>query len=78
MTTASMDIGAGTPIWLTVPEAAMRARCGPKVVYRAARTGQLRAAKIGGRGELRFRAEWVDEWLESTAQPREIARYAPK
>jgi len=66
------------PAWLTVREAAARARCGPKVIYRAAQTGHLRAAKIGGRAELRFRVEWIDGWLESLAQPREIAKHAAK
>lgn len=50
--------------WLTVKEAAARARCGPKTVYREVRARRLRAARVGGRRELRFRAVWVDEWLE--------------
>ena len=49
--------------WLTVREAADRARCGPKTIYRAVRAGQLRAARIGGRRELRFLASWIDGWL---------------
>ena len=50
--------------WLTVAEAAQRARCGVKTVYREARAGRLRAARIGGRRELRLRPEWVDTWLD--------------
>ena len=49
--------------WLKIGEAADRARCGPKTVYRAVRQGQLRAARLGGRRELRFLEEWVDGWL---------------
>ena len=49
--------------WLTVSEAAQRARCGPKLIYREVRAGRLQAARIGGRRELRFRAEWIDQWL---------------
>lgn len=49
--------------WLTVREAAAHARCGPKSIYRAVRSGQLRAARIGGRRELRFLESWIDEWL---------------
>jgi excisionase family DNA binding protein len=49
--------------WLKVREAADRARCGPKTIYRAVRSGQLRAARIGGRRELRFLDSWVDAWL---------------
>lgn len=56
--------------WLTVQEAAARARCGPKTIYREVRAGKLRAAHLGGRRELRFLAEWVDAWLieQSTIQ----------
>ena len=49
--------------WLKVREAADRARCGPKTIYRAARSGHLRAARIGGRRELRFLDGWIDLWL---------------
>ncbi len=53
--------------WLTVAEAAERARCGVKTIYREVRAGRLRAARIGGRRELRLLPEWIDEWLlEST------------
>ena len=55
--------GASTSPWLTVREAAARARCGVKTVYREVRTGRLRAARVGGRRELRFLVAWVDEWL---------------
>ena len=53
---------AATP-WLTVAEAAERARCGPKLIYREVAAGRLRAARVGGRRELRLLTEWVDEWL---------------
>ncbi len=49
--------------WLTVEEAAQRARCGVKTIYREARAGRLRAARVGGRRELRLLSAWVDEWL---------------
>ena len=49
--------------WLKVREAADRARCGPKTIYRAARSGQLRSTRIGGRRELRFLERWIDDWL---------------
>jgi excisionase family DNA binding protein len=53
--------------WLTVSEAADRARCGVKTIYREVQAGRLRAARIGGRRELRLRPEWIDEWLDRTA-----------
>ena len=49
--------------WLTVTEAADRARCGPKLIYREVQAKRLRAARVGGRRELRLLPEWVDEWL---------------
>ena len=49
--------------WLTVKEAAARARCGVKLIYREVKAERLQAAKVGGRRELRFRAEWIDDWL---------------
>ena len=51
--------------WLTVSEAAERARCGRRAIYNAAKAGQLRAGRMGGR--LRFRPEAVDGWLEGFA-----------
>jgi excisionase family DNA binding protein len=63
-----MTEAAKTPSpWLTVAEAAQRARCGVKTVYREVRAGRLRAARIGGRRELRLRPEWVDTWLDQTS-----------
>jgi len=50
--------------WMTIREAARYARCGPKTLYREVRQGRLRAARIGGRREIRLRAEWLDSWLE--------------
>jgi excisionase family DNA binding protein len=58
--------------WLTVSEAASRARCGVKTIYREVRAGRLRAARIGGRRELRLKPEWVDEWLIRTTEPQLI------
>ena len=52
--------------WLTVNEAALRARCGVKTLYREVRAGRLRAARIGGRRELRLLPEWIDQWLLNT------------
>jgi excisionase family DNA binding protein len=61
-----------TEVWLTVTQAAAWAQCGPKMIYRAVKTGRLRAAVIGGRRELRFRLEWIDNWLDASATANEI------
>jgi len=61
--------------WLKVREAADRARCGAKTIYRAVRSGPLRAARIGGPRELRFLESWIDDWLineGAQADDREI------
>lgn len=52
------------PTWLTVKEAAGRARCGPKLIYREVAAERLRAVRVGGGRSLRFKAEWIDAWLE--------------
>jgi excisionase family DNA binding protein len=53
--------------WLTVKQAAERAQVGPRLIYREVRAGRLKAARVGGRRELRFLPAWVDAWLESSA-----------
>jgi excisionase family DNA binding protein len=50
--------------WLTIDEAANRAQCGKRMLYREVQATRLRAVKVGGRRSLRFRAEWIDEWLQ--------------
>jgi excisionase family DNA binding protein len=59
---AAQTVVTGSP-WLTVHDAAERCKCGVKVIYREVKAGRLRAARIGGRRELRLLAEWIDEWL---------------
>ena len=56
--------------WLTVHDAALRARCGDKIIYREVAAGRLRAVRVGGRRSLRFRAEWIDGWLEAGGSER--------
>jgi excisionase family DNA binding protein len=74
------EAGASTvvgQVWLTVEGVASHVQCGPKVVYRAVKNGKLRAARIDGRGDLRFKLEWVDAWVESLA-PVELPRVGGK
>ena len=58
--------------WLTVEDAAQRARCGVKTIYREVHAKRLRAARIGGRRELRLLPEWIDQWLVETTTPGRI------
>jgi excisionase family DNA binding protein len=58
--------------WLTVEEGAQHARCGKRSLYLAVQQGKLRAARLGGRRELRFLAEWIDGWLLASSTPEFI------
>lgn len=64
---SSVERASGTAVvsspWMTAEEAAQRSRCGVKTIYREVRAKRLKAARVGGRRELRLLAEWVDEWL---------------
>ena len=60
--------------WRDAKAAAARALTSVKVIYREVDAGRLRAARVGGRRALRFRDEWVDQWLEDTATPKEIRK----
>jgi excisionase family DNA binding protein len=62
-TIRSTTISTHPTPWLTVSEAAGRARCGAKLIYKEVRAGRLKAARVGGRRELRLLPEWVDAWL---------------
>ena len=59
--------------WLTVTDAADRARCGVKTIYREVQAGRLRAARIGGRRELRLLPEWIDDWLLRNSCPVDVS-----
>ncbi len=56
-------------LWLTAAEAASIVKRGRRFVIREAKAGRLRAARIGGRGELLTCHAWLTEWVEAQAQP---------
>ena len=67
--------------WLTVYQAAARVQASKGVIYGACRAwrrgdpGGLRHSLVGGRRDIRVRAEWIDEWLEASAKanaPKEV------
>ena len=60
-------------VWLTLRRAAVRAAVSEATIKREVSRGRIRCARVGGRRSLRFRAEWVDEWLERTATPIETS-----
>lgn len=53
--------------WLTAKEAAEYAKCGVQSIYNGVKGRRLRGARLNGRHELRFLAEWLDEWLMADA-----------
>ncbi len=59
--------------WLTPPQCAAEGQHGVKVIYGAVKRGDLRAARIGGRRDLRIHRTWYREWLERSANPVEAA-----
>lgn len=60
--------------WLTVEESRRKAKCGPKLIYREIKAGRLRAARLGLRRDIRIHEDWIDQWLERCAEPREVGR----
>jgi hypothetical protein len=60
--------------WLTLKEGAAYERRGPRWLAREVKLGRCRAARVGGRGELMFRREWLDEHLESLSTPVLVQR----
>lgn len=60
--------------WLTIEEARKVAKVGARLLYREIKAGRLRAARIGGRREIRVHVDWISEWLRASAEPVEITR----
>ena len=58
----------GSP-WMTMADAQTYTRRGRRFLARQVRAGRLKAAIVGGRRELLFRAEWLDQFLEELATP---------
>ena len=54
--------------WLTPGMAAREAHVGRRRIYTEVRRRRLRAARIGGRKEIRINRTWLYEWLESLAE----------
>lgn len=62
MTRTKKTHDADSP-WLTVPEAAARAKTGRNFIYDAIRAGRLRAVRLGARNDIRIHISWLDAWL---------------
>ena len=55
--------------WLTATEAALYTRRGVRYLRKQVKSKKLRAAVVGGKSELLYHREWLDEFLESQAKP---------
>lgn len=60
--------------WITLEQAARRARVSTATLRREIARGRLRHARVGGRKAIRLRPGWVDAWLEAAAAPVEAPR----
>lgn len=60
--------------WLTITEATHVAKCGARLLRREINAGRLRAARIGGRRDIRIHRDWIDAWLLASSTPMEIVR----
>lgn len=63
-----------TSPWLTLTEASTYTKRGKRFLAREVHAGRLRAARIGGRGELMFLTAWLDEYIESLSTPVLLTR----
>jgi len=50
--------------WWDAGRSAAYAQVSKKLIYRAIRRGQLKAARVGGRRQVRLRREWLDAFIE--------------
>lgn len=57
--------------WLRPSEAAVYGKISRRLLYNEVRAGRLKAARVGGRRELRLKAEFIDQWLEATMAAQE-------
>jgi len=61
-----------TSPWLTATQAAAYLQRGRRFVLREIKSGRMRGAVVGGRGEILTRTEWCDEWVADHAMPVQI------
>lgn len=59
--------------WLTTRDAAAYLKVGPRFVLNEIKAGRLRAARIGGRGQILTPREWLDQFIEDQATPVMVA-----
>lgn len=63
------DVTLADSPWMNTRQAAAYLHRGQRFVRQEVQAGRLRAARVGGRGELLVRREWLDAWVEQQAAP---------
>ena len=58
--------------WWSARRAAAYIGAGPKEIYRAVRSGKLKAVRLNGRGDIRTTREWVDAWMEQKQREQHV------
>jgi excisionase family DNA binding protein len=71
-------VGETEPIpespWMNAERAARYLSKGRDFVRREVQAGRLRAARIGKRGDILTRAEWLDDYVTERASPITVGR----
>jgi excisionase family DNA binding protein len=62
-------VSAGGRTWFNSTQAGKYINRSKRFVLREIHAGKLRAARIGGRGEILTTPEWLDQYVESQASP---------
>jgi excisionase family DNA binding protein len=62
--TAVVSVPTADDSWITLEQAASRARLHVATLRRAIAAKRLRAIRVNGGRVFRLRASWVDAWLE--------------
>jgi excisionase family DNA binding protein len=58
--------------WWSARRAATYIGAGPKEIYKAVRSGKLKAVRLNGRGDIRTTREWVDAWMEQKQREQHV------
>lgn len=63
--------------WLTVKDAAARAKLSPWSIYQGCERGEIRHIRVGGRRAIRITPEALDDWLRQHERGPAASSSAP-
>lgn len=66
------DTHAAESRWWSARRAAAYIGAGPKEIYKAVRSGKLKAVRLNERGDIRTTREWVDAWMEHKQREQNV------